>query len=327
MRFLWRGALLPLLRRPPGEIERLAARFRIRTPEGRELVAGVGSAFTGGFNSMLGRRALEDVRAEGMRVASHYRPFFFEGAAMGYLPRRLLRSGPSRARAERDLLGMNSDFRYLYYVGLGFWFAMRSRRPSSLAALRPHLDPIYYPLCYDGFGFKVAFYEALSGREVRQRLDECPEAESGSLWQGFGRGLYFVWLDDPAGFESFRAGMPEARRLDLEFGRSLALGFTRVDRPSLLLEHVASAPDEEERSARLGGVTWALTARRMNDVEYFDRCVAKAPPGGASLLATLPALCEEALRASRSYLEWQSRTREAAVRVWREAGAILPAGS
>ena len=172
MRALWRGPLLRLLRRSPEEIAGRARRFRIHGQDGRDLVAGVGSAFIGGFNAMLGNATLAEVAAQGSGVTPHFRPFYFEGAAMGYLPRRFLRRGPSLQHAERDLLAMNPAFRYLYYVGLGFWYGMTTRRgPASLLTLAPYLDPIYYPLCYDGFGFKMAFYDDAADPKTLRRLE------------------------------------------------------------------------------------------------------------------------------------------------------------
>ena len=84
-----------------------------------------------------------------------------------------------------------------------------------------------------------------------------------------------------------------------------------MDRPDGLVEHVAAAGQDEDRAARLTGVTWALTARRMNDRAYFEDCMRKARPANGELLRRLPRLCDEALRESRSYGDWQTRTRDA----------------
>ena len=312
MRFLWRAPLLKLLRRDPDEISRRAARFAIQSEEGREQVTDLGRAFLGGFNAMLSSPGLEAVAREGMKVASHDRPFFFEGAAMGYLPRGLLRRGPSRRAAERDLLGMNPDFLYLYYVGLGFWFGLRYRRPASLRALADRLDPMYFPLCYDGFGFKLAFYDYPSNPAVVGRLNDCEEAHRPALYQGFGRALFFVFMDDAAGFDRLRDSLPREHRGDMECGRALALAFTQVHKPDRLRDHIDSARGDEELEARLTGVTWALAARRMSDAGYFRRCLAAGSGPARDLLEPLPDLCDKALSESRSYAEWQARTREAA---------------
>ena len=98
---------------------------------------------------------------------------------------------------------------------------------------------------------------------------------------------------------------------DLEFGRSLARGFTGVDRPGDLLSYVAAAAVEADLAARLTGVTWALTARRMNDADYLERCLDTLASPQRAWLAQLPDLCQAALGSASGYGDWQSRTREA----------------
>ena len=115
-------------------------------------------------------------------------------------------------------------------------------------------------------------------------------------------------MDDEAGFEQLAAGLPPARRLDLEFGRALARGFTGIDRPASIVEHVAAAHNPERRAGRLLGVTWAMTARRMNDPAYFEACLSAASPVVRDVLAPLPDICDTARSAARSYADWQDRT-------------------
>ena len=136
MKSLLAPFVLPWLRRDPGEIARRAASFRIQTDDGRQLVASLGAAFLQGYNAMLEQSSTREVAELGLSVPAHFRPFFFEGAAMGYLPRGYLSSGFGIDSAERELLAMNPGFRYLYYVGLGFWLGIRGR-PSSILRLTP----------------------------------------------------------------------------------------------------------------------------------------------------------------------------------------------
>lgn len=310
VRGLWRGVLRRFLERDPAEIGRRAARFAIRNPEGRRLVARLGEAFIGGYNATLRLESLRHVAEHGAAVDPHFRPFFFEGAAMGYLPRGHLFSGFTPKSAERDLLEMHPDFLYLYYVGLGFWIAMRHpSRPFSIERLGEHLNPMYVPLCYDGFGFKVGFFDYPGRPEARRLLDRCPAERRAAIYQGFGRSLYFVYMDDEAGFRRELDAAGGEHREDIELGRSLALTFTGVDRPGTIAAHVAAALDETDRRTRLTGVTWALTARAMNDAAYFRRCVELAPAGWKDLMHRLPALCRKAFSESRTYTEWQSKTR------------------
>lgn len=320
MRRLLRPILLSFLRRDPAEIGRRALRFRIESEEGRDLVSRLGAAFIRGYNAMLTLPGRREVVEEGMRVESHFRPFFFEGAAMGYLPRGYLVRGFDARTAERDLMVMHPRFRYLYYVGIGLWFGFRHRgRPGALQALAPHLDPMYLPLCYDGFGFKVGFFDYPERASARNVLDRCPPEHRAALHQGFGRALFFVYMDDDEGFEREAASGEPEHRGDLELGRSLAAGFTGIDRPQRLLDHVAAAGSGEKLAARLTGVTWALTAREMNDPDYFGQCLSRVEGESRRLLRRLPEVCRDALSRSRSYPEWQQRTREEAMKLYTTA--------
>lgn len=311
MRALRRWLLLPLLARNPRQIERLARRgFSIRLEEGWSLLRGVGHAFFGGFNAMLRAGRLAEVAAAGSKVPAHFRPFFFEGAAMGYLPRGYLGAQAGIETAERDLLGLDPGFRYLYYVGLGFWFGFRYRgRPGSLHRIAPHVDPLYLPLCYDGLGFKLGFFDFPRRPSVARRLEKARAEHRDALYQGFGRALYFVTLHDEERFGRLREAVPAAHRPDLEVGRSLALGFTGVDRPPLLSRHLRAARDDDDLGSRLLGITWALTARDEADPEYLERCLERAPAATRDFLAELPAICRESRVHSASYAEWQARTR------------------
>jgi len=316
----WNPLLLRLLQRNPGEIERRAAGFAIRGERGRRLVAHLGQAFLGGYNAMLELPSLQHVSAAAAQVDPHFRPFFFEGAAMGYLPRGYLSSEFRPQRVERDLLQMDPGFRYLYYVGLGFWMALRHpRRPEAIESLARHLDPMYVPLCYDGFGFKVGFFDYPRHPErARELLALVPPEHRHAAQQGFGRSLFFVFMEDEAAFQRERDEVQGDLRMAREQGRSLAVAFTGVDRPRGIEEYLEQAANEAELSARLTGVTWALTAREMNDRSYFQRCMADASNHWRDLFARLPGLCLQALQQSAGYDEWQERTRDAALAEYRQ---------
>ena len=319
-----RPILLPLLRRDPDEIGKQARLFSVTSDEGRELVTGVGRAFLGGYNVMLSALKLADVQAAGLSVPPHYRPFFQEGAAMGYLPRAYFTGGSGRDRVEADLLAMDPRFRYLYNVGLGFWFGFRhSGRPATLEALAPHLDPFYFPLCYDGFGFKVGFFDFPGRAEAREVLDRAPAGRRAQIYQGFGRALFFVCMDDEDRFQRVKAAAPAAYRDDIESGRSLAFAFTGIRRAERILVHLAGARDDDELRLRLLGVAWALTAREMNDPDYFEHCLAALTPGQRALFRLLPQRCREALTRTTSYDAWRAETQAAASAAYATSEEVL----
>jgi len=307
-----------LLRRDPHEIERRAAGFRIAGAGERERLARLGAAFVAGYNTMLDAAGLPDVARAGRAVAEHERPFFFEGAAMGYLPRGWYRPTCSARHAERDLLGLDPSFLYLYYVGLGFWLGFRHRRrPERLARTTECLDRRYAPLCFDGFGFKLGFFDHPGDLgAARSVLDRCPAADRAAAWQGFGRAQHFALMDDEAAFDRLRDAAGDARGTDLESGRALAFAFTRVDRPAEILGFLSAAPGSALLDARLTGVSWALAARRLAGPDYFEGCMARCADPRTEVLRRLPELCADALRRSADYASWQALTRREAALLW-----------
>jgi hypothetical protein len=312
---LRRRIVLGVLRRRPDEIARRAASFRIHSAEGHLLVTRLGEAFIAGFNAMLERGSLGEVAALGAAVEPHFRPFFFEGAAMGFLPRGYHASGCAPEHAERELLSLGPGFRFLYYVGLGFWYGFRHRRrPERLQVLAPHLDPRLFPLCYDGYGFKLGFfdYRPPLAAPLVERLARCPAAARSSAWQGLGRAAFFLHMDDEPGFRALLAAAPPGHSADVTAGRALAVAFTGVDRPDGILRHLAEADGEDDLAARLLGVTWGLTARHAADPAYLASCLARTSESPRALLRRLPELCGSALTGAASYADWQARTREAA---------------
>lgn len=325
MRALLRPVLLPLLRKNQGLVDEQARRFSVKSEAGRALVAGVGGAFLSGYNVMLGARGLGEVKAAGRAVEPRFSPFFFEGAAMGYLPRGYFTDGAGKAQVEAELLGMDPRFLYLYNVGLGFWFGFRHpSRPATLEALAPHVDPFYFPLCYDGYGFKVGFFD-FPGRESSLGiLDRAPANRRAEIYQGFGRSLHFVCMEDEDRFARAKAGVPAAYRDDVESGRSLAVAFTGINTPEAILRHLAAAADDHALALRLLGVTWALTAREMNDPDYFEQCLATLPPGRRHLLRLLSQRCREARERATSYAAWRVETQDAVMAVYSASEEVAP---
>jgi hypothetical protein len=209
---------------------------------------------------------------------------------------------------------MRPDFRYLYYVGLGFWYGFRHRRrPERLARLADSIDPLYFPLCYDGFGFKLGFFDGPQDDGVRAALARCPEPFAAQAYQGFGRSMFFVTMDDDTGWHALRETFPAERGADLEFGRALARGFTGIDRPDALVAYIETARNAADRTSRLTGITWALTARRMNDAGYYASCLLSASDRARALLEPLPGICDRMRAGASSYGAWQAATRDAVV--------------
>ena len=154
----WRLAFAVVaIRRSRMTIEHLG--FRVTLPDQVERVNGILDSFAGGFNAMIAWPSFSGWARYCDSLPVVYRPFAHEGAAMGYCLRRLFRYSPTEF--EERIVRARPQFRYLSYVGLGFWSGMRGHDPTRLARIVDGLDTLHGYLCYDGYGFKHGFFDYL----------------------------------------------------------------------------------------------------------------------------------------------------------------------
>ena len=147
-------------------------------------------SFAGGFNAMITKPSLAACRSYCDSLPTLYSPFAEEGLAMGYTLRQLFRYDP--AQFEDRVVRARPEFRYLYYVGLGFWSGMRNHTPQRLAEIVDGLDPLHGNLCYDGYGFKRAFFDYREDAEGLRQLDLLEGYARRAAYQGVGRAFYFL---------------------------------------------------------------------------------------------------------------------------------------
>ncbi len=266
------------------------------------------ASFAGGFNKMLAARSASACRNWCDSLPALYRPFAHEGMAMGYAPRHLFRYNPSAF--EERVVKPGPEFRYLYYVGLGFWSGMRHYGPQRLAHVVRGLDPLHGYLCYDGYGFKQAFFDYRDEASVFGRLDALDGYARNAAYQGAGRAFYFLYMDEP---EQLIAQILKQRKnaADVAGGVGLASVFIYPDRLEVARELAERMPESLRDSFHLG-MCFGLKARSINDREQFERD-----------LASQERCVQEAAFASvrecdRIELLVRSQGREDAYRQWRE---------
>lgn len=231
------------------------------------------ASFTDGFNTAISARTLASVRrrCDGRPVL--YRPFAHEGLAMGYTLRRMFRYQP--ADFEDRIVCVRPEFRYLYYVGLGFWSGMRNHSPGRLARVVRGLDPVLSPLCYDGYGFKRAFFDYPKNPDVFSALDELEGFARNAAYQGVGRALVFRFLDRPDVLIEHVDRLGDCAP-DAAAGVGLAIAFIFADQLQRARELAIRLPDHWHDHVHLG-MCFGLNARAMNDAERFRRNVRIMP--------------------------------------------------
>ncbi len=270
------------------------------------------SSFAGGFNAMITARSEALWRAHGESAPPLDRPFVEEGIAMGYSLRNLFQYRPEEF--ETVLVKRRPEFRYLYYVGLGFWSGMRNHSPSRIVSIVEGLDPLYRYLCFDGYGFKHAFFDHPRDANGLRRLNELPGYARNAAYQGVGRAFYFRFLSRPDLL------VREIRALagyapDAAAGVGLAAAFVNPDRLALAQVLGAKLPAEWRDHFHLG-LCFGLKARAVNDLEYFQGLMETVAPQVQDAVWTSIRECDRVELLVRAdgmpdgYRRWRDRVTE-----------------
>lgn len=253
-------------------VERLG--LLVSAPADVERVNSILESFAGGFNAMIARPSATAWKGYCESLPALNRPFAEEGAAMGYTLRGLFTYSP--AAFEAAIVRPRPEFRYLHYVGLGFWSGMRNHDARRLAQIVTGLDPLHGYLVYDGYGFKHAFFDYPKDETVLRKLDLLEGYARNAAYQGVGRALWFRFMDRPDLFIEHvnRFGVHAA---DAAAGAGLAAVFVNPDRQEVAREWAAKMPAEWHPHVHLG-MCFGLKARSINNVEQFERDTAGLDP-------------------------------------------------
>jgi len=228
---------------------------------------------------------------------------------MGYTLRRLFVFSPEAF--ERDVVKRRPEFRYLYYVGLGFWSGMRNHAARKVEALTARLDPMHRFLCFDGYGFKVAFFDHPKDESALRLLDAFGGYARSAAYQGVGRAFWFRFMDDPERFVAQGRSLGE-NAADVAAGAGLAAVFVNPDRFEFAQTWASKMPAEWQSPFHLG-MCFALKARSINDLDQFEVDVARLPGAVQGAVWASIRECDRVELLVRSekrpdgYREWRSR--------------------
>jgi len=321
---------LRLFQRGGGEASVARRRFHVYEPEHITEVEGIGTAFLTGFNAMVRHQRLADVRHVCESLSAYRRPFAYEGAAMGFGLRSWLRCGWRLEEFERFIEQLNPRYRYLYFVGLGWWVHQRyQKKPTQADRLIRTLNPYYRYLCHDGFGFKTGFYEYPRDPSVISRFQGFSGYGSHACFQGFGRSLWFVYRDAHEKLFARINSIEPLYRGDCYAGLGLAIAFTQVENLTYAFDFLQNI-EAPYRDEFLLGLVFALAARQMNDEDYFGEQIAKLERHLQTFVNQSLRGCDESFaeavelgEGDSVYERWRRQTRERAAEIWRQFSSCL----
>ncbi|MFD3688149.1 DUF1702 family protein [Nocardiopsis sp. NPDC058631] len=264
--------------------------FHDKGPVGRSVLETVGESFLTGLGDAVETASPERTDERLSALATRYRGFAYEGAAMGFalLDGLSLKGG----RTQRFLAGPGADHVYMAYVGIGWAMA---RLPWPLWPDTRRLDPLHRWLVHDGYGFHQAYFhtdkyvhgQARDARAARRTGDGAYALRAAD--QGIGRALWFVAGTDADQAARLVESFPAGRRSDLYSGLGLAATYA------------GGADEEELRRLRdlAGEHRWSLAQGSAFAAEARVRAGLVVPHTelGTSVLCGMEA--EKAARLSR----------------------------
>ena len=246
----------------------------VHAPHDVERIDTILKSFAGGFNTMITRPSLRACQSYCASLPALYRAFAEEGLAMGYTLRQLFRYDP--AGFEEQVVKARPEFRYLYYVGLGFWSGMRNHSAQRLANIVEGLDSLHGYLCYDGYGFKHAFFDYREDETGLRAVDFLEGYARRAAYQGVGRAFYFLYRDRPDVLIEHTKKLGEYGA-DVAAGVGLASVFVYPDQLEVAQGLAVEMPSEWRDDFHLG-MCFALKARAINDLDEFEGHVARLDP-------------------------------------------------
>ncbi|MEE8111872.1 MAG: DUF1702 family protein [Acidobacteriota bacterium] len=250
----------------------------------RARTEGILGAFFNGYNAMIQPAGAKGVKSSCDGFEEFLRPFCFEGAAVGFGPRKYLHWSPRTESFAATVSGIDPDYLFMYHLGLGFWAGMRHRGDASqvidLARGRA-IRPGFEGLIYDGYGFRLSLVDSRDRPFALVRCRDLGPGAAEACYQGVGRSLWFLYMDDPA--EAVRKCTDQPRPIP-EYcltGLGLAATFTGVEALPEVLKWIDSAPPEAFPFLRRG-FRIALVVRGLCDSGYLDSLVAGLPPAAGT---------------------------------------------
>jgi hypothetical protein len=304
-----------VFRRDPRRMDPVIERFSLSDAWQRERVRTIVRSFLTGYNAAVMAGSLTDVHDRLAHIPDFYRPFGYEGAAMGYGPWALLNR--RRLGDFEELVGALAPHTvYQNYVGLGWWLAMRPRvaRPATGDVLAG-LDHHYRLLPMEGLGFRTGFLSAGSAAATRGFARYDADARH-VCFQGFGRSLWFVHMGQPAAARAVVDRLDPAYRGDCYSGMGLGFAYSWLDRADRFAAMLAQVP-EPYAADFCQGAAFGWEARQLADRPLFERLVDTLAADEQSRIHRSVRLVHRARqdldgqgRHASFYQEWRHRTRQ-----------------
>jgi hypothetical protein len=199
--------------------------FSPAEPTVRKHLETAGRAFIDGYNTALADPKPEVLTGRLNKIATMFRGFAFEGAAMGLALLDLIT--PWNRRRFQQLLDSPAGDAHLYllYVGAGWGIARVPWARGGFERTMTRYDRLYRWLALDGFGFHQGFFYTRNYVEGQATWPRLSHHAAQVFDQGLGRSMWFSHGGDPARLAASVAAFPADRRSDLWSGVGLGASY------------------------------------------------------------------------------------------------------
>jgi hypothetical protein len=230
----------------------------------------VGTIFLLGYHAALRENELEVLASRLEQVASEYRGFAYEGAAMGLA----LRDGmlPGSTRLTEFIAGPGRRHIYMLHVGAGWACARLPWLRWRIEKFICKFDPVLRWLVLDGYGFHQGYFHFNTPQSAAVKHLSADARHV--FYQGFGRSLWFVHGCDFHQIATTIFGFPEIYQSDAWSGIGLACAYAGGARVAELADAVSLAGSFTPVLAL--GVAFAAKVRQLagNDTPHTEEACA-----------------------------------------------------
>jgi enediyne biosynthesis protein E3 len=287
----------------PSEVTFARRGFSVVKPEIRDRLEHVGNIFLFGYHVALQENEPETLSDRLEQVASEYRGFAFEGAAMGLA----LRDGmvPGSTRLTEFMAGPAKRHIYMLHVGAGWACARLPWLRWRVENFLRKFDPVLRWLVLDGYGFHQGYFHFKT--PLNAAVNRLSADARHVFYQGFGRSLWFVHGCDFHQIAITISGFATIYQGDAWSGIGLACAYAGG----------AASPDMEEAvslagcfgSALAQGAAFAAKARQLAGNQTLHSEQACAVLAGINV-ERAALLCDRALaqvnrNSSSPYQQWR----------------------
>jgi tetratricopeptide (TPR) repeat protein len=206
------------------------------------------------------------------------RPFFHEGVGMGYAASVSTEDIAELKRMAEAMNHIDPRFSRLHLAGAGMWFGLEgARSPERVAEAFRQLGAFGEAYAYEGYGFaKTLFYVKSNPEVLRLGTQLRPEAAA-NFYHGVGRATWILMGTDTERRAQLLQQVPQQYRSDAHSGYGMGVAFTKVDDPAFVFsfaERSSSAGIESD--AYLTGVTMGYSIRQQGDPAYVSTILSRA---------------------------------------------------